>query len=91
MRLLLDHKFLSFKPSVVTAAAIAAARSCLQLTPTWKPVLVEQTKYEYFQICECVDLMLKYVAIPQYIETHWFRLVICIDLVTQLLFFRVYE
>lgn len=55
----LDHKFLSFKPSVVTAAAVAAARSCLHLTPTWKPALVQLTQYEYFEICECVDLMLK--------------------------------
>ena len=54
-----DHKFLSFKPSVVTAAAVAAARSCLHLTPTWKPALVEITGYEYFEVCECVDLMLK--------------------------------
>ena len=55
----LDHKFLSFKPSVVTAAAVAAARTCLHLTPTWKPALVQLTQYEYFEICECVDLMLK--------------------------------
>lgn len=54
-----DHKFLSFKPSVVTAAAVAAARSCLHLTPTWKPALAELIQYEYFEICECVDLMLK--------------------------------
>jgi hypothetical protein len=59
MFLLLDPKFLSFKPSVVTAAAVAAARSCLHLTPTWKPALVELIQYEYFEICECVDLMLK--------------------------------
>lgn len=56
-----DHRFLLFKPSVVTAAAVAAARSCLHLTPTWKSALIELTKFEFFEICECVDLMLKLV------------------------------
>lgn len=54
-----DHTFLSYKPSVVTAAAIAAARSCLHLSPIWNPALVNLTQYKYFDISECVDQMLK--------------------------------
>ncbi|XP_064208010.1 cyclin-J-like isoform X1 [Anguilla rostrata] len=53
-----DHAFLSFRPSQVAAACIAASRICLQITPSWNSVLQLLTGYTWDHLTRCIELML---------------------------------
>ncbi|XP_003225263.1 cyclin-J-like protein [Anolis carolinensis] len=53
-----DHAFLSFRPSLVAAACVGAARICLEISPTWTPPLEGLTQYSWENITPCVELML---------------------------------
>ncbi|KAI2651252.1 Cyclin-J [Labeo rohita] len=54
----LDHAFLSFRPSQVAAACIAASRICLQISPSWTTVLHLLTGYSWDHLTQCIQLML---------------------------------
>ncbi|TRZ03813.1 hypothetical protein DNTS_027803 [Danionella cerebrum] len=53
-----DHAFLSFRPSQVAAACIAASRICLQISPSWTTVLHLLTGYSWDHLTQCIQLML---------------------------------
>ncbi|KAJ8408888.1 hypothetical protein AAFF_G00247060 [Aldrovandia affinis] len=53
-----DHAFLSFRPSQVAAACIAASRICLQITPSWSAPLQLLTGYTWDHLTRCIELML---------------------------------
>ncbi|KAJ8348383.1 hypothetical protein SKAU_G00269720 [Synaphobranchus kaupii] len=53
-----DHAFLSFRPSQVAAACIAASRICLQIAPSWNSVLQLLTGYTWDHLTRCIELML---------------------------------
>ncbi|XP_030594507.1 cyclin-J-like protein [Archocentrus centrarchus] len=53
-----DHAFLSFRPSQVAAACIAASRICLQITPSWTTALHLLTGYTWEHLTQCIELML---------------------------------
>ncbi|KAF5908897.1 cyclin-J-like protein, partial [Clarias magur] len=53
-----DHAFLSFRPSQVAAACIAASRICLQISPSWTTVLHLLTGYSWDHLTPCIQLML---------------------------------
>ncbi|KAI4877606.1 hypothetical protein NFI96_027353, partial [Prochilodus magdalenae] len=52
------HAFLSFRPSQVAAACIAASRICLQISPSWTTVLHLLTGYSWDHLTQCIQLML---------------------------------
>lgn len=54
-----DHTFSPCQPSLVAAICIAAARICLQLSPTWTHTLKKATKYSWDQISPFIETMLK--------------------------------
>ncbi|XP_035264612.1 cyclin-J-like [Anguilla anguilla] len=53
-----DHAFLSFRPSQVAAACIAASRVCLQISPSWTTALHLLTGYTWDHLTQCIQLML---------------------------------
>ncbi|XP_026878462.2 cyclin-J-like protein [Electrophorus electricus] len=53
-----DHAFLSFRPSQVAAACVAASRICLQISPSWTTVLHLLTGYSWDHLTQCIQLML---------------------------------
>ncbi|KAG9346758.1 hypothetical protein JZ751_007075 [Albula glossodonta] len=53
-----DHAFLSFRPSQVAAACIAASRICLQISPSWTTSLHLLTGYSWDHLTQCIELML---------------------------------
>ncbi|XP_048885711.1 cyclin-J-like [Brienomyrus brachyistius] len=53
-----DHAFLSFRPSQVAAACIAASRICLQVSPSWTTALHLLTGYTWEHLTQCIELML---------------------------------
>ncbi|CAL9706816.1 unnamed protein product [Knipowitschia caucasica] len=53
-----DHAFLSFRPSQVSAACIAASRICLQISPSWTTALHLLTGYTWDHLTQCIELML---------------------------------
>lgn len=53
-----DHSFLSFRPSQVAAACIAASRICLQISPSWTTPLHLLTGYTWDHLTQCIELML---------------------------------
>ncbi|KPP75491.1 cyclin-J-like protein-like [Scleropages formosus] len=53
-----DHAFLSFRPSQVAAACVAASRICLQISPTWTTALHLLTGYTWEHLTQCIELML---------------------------------
>ncbi|XP_036403920.1 cyclin-J-like protein [Megalops cyprinoides] len=53
-----DHAFLSFRPSQVAAACIAASRICLQVSPSWTTALHLLTGYSWDHLTQCIELML---------------------------------
>lgn len=55
---LLDHAFLSFRPSQVAAACVAASRICLQISPSWTTALHLLTGYTWDHLTQCIELML---------------------------------
>ncbi|CAH3030024.1 unnamed protein product, partial [Porites evermanni] len=55
-----DHSFLTFPPSIITSAAVAASRLRLHLCPSWTPLLIKVTSYTWEQIAPCVNIMLRY-------------------------------
>uniref|UniRef100_A0A8C2F728 Cyclin-J-like protein n=1 Tax=Cyprinus carpio TaxID=7962 RepID=A0A8C2F728_CYPCA len=52
------QEFLSFRPSQVAAACIAASRICLQISPSWTTVLHLLTGYSWDHLTQCIQLML---------------------------------
>uniref|UniRef100_A0A8C2FDH8 Cyclin-J-like protein n=1 Tax=Cyprinus carpio TaxID=7962 RepID=A0A8C2FDH8_CYPCA len=54
----LQREFLSFRPSQVAAACIAASRICLQISPSWTTVLHLLTGYSWDHLTQCIQLML---------------------------------
>jgi len=55
-----DRAFLVFRPSLVTASCIAAARICLRIAPTWTPDLQQTTNFLWHQLIPCIEILLKY-------------------------------
>lgn len=55
---ILDHAFLSFRPSQVAAACVAASRICLQISPSWTTALHLLTGYTWDHLTQCIELML---------------------------------
>eukprot|EP00064_Thunnus_orientalis_P009282 superscaffoldBa00001167_g9305 len=53
-----DHAFLSFRPSQVAAACVAASRICLQISPSWTASLHLLTGYTWDHLTQCIELML---------------------------------
>ncbi|XP_064811424.1 cyclin-J-like [Oncorhynchus masou masou] len=53
-----DHAFLSFRPSQVAAACVAASRICLQISPSWTTSLHLLTGYTWGHLTHCIKLML---------------------------------
>ncbi|KAG5263323.1 hypothetical protein AALO_G00263620 [Alosa alosa] len=53
-----DHAFLSFRPSQVAAACVAASRICLQISPSWTTALHLLTGYTWDHLTKCIELML---------------------------------
>ncbi|CAB1337665.1 unnamed protein product [Coregonus sp. 'balchen'] len=53
-----DHAFLSFRPSQVAAACVAASRICLQISPSWTTSLHLLTGYTWEHLTQCIKLML---------------------------------
>uniref|UniRef100_A0A3P8WAE6 Cyclin J-like n=1 Tax=Cynoglossus semilaevis TaxID=244447 RepID=A0A3P8WAE6_CYNSE len=53
-----DHAFLSFRPSQVAAACVAASRICLQISPSWTTALHLLTGYTWDHLTQCIELML---------------------------------
>ncbi|KAG9346822.1 hypothetical protein JZ751_007168 [Albula glossodonta] len=53
-----NHAFLSFRPSQVAAACIAASRICLQIAPSWSAALQLLTGYSWDHLTRCIELML---------------------------------
>ncbi|XP_070994573.1 cyclin-J-like [Oncorhynchus clarkii lewisi] len=53
-----DHAFLSFRPSQVAAACVAASRICLQISPSWTTSLHLLTGYTWEHLTHCIKLML---------------------------------
>ncbi|KAF3838217.1 hypothetical protein F7725_009985 [Dissostichus mawsoni] len=53
-----DHAFLSFRPSQVAAACVAASRICLQISPSWTTALHLLTGYTWEHLTQCIELML---------------------------------
>lgn len=53
-----DHAFLSFRPSQVAAACVAASRICLQISPSWTAALHLLTGYTWDHLTQCIELML---------------------------------
>ncbi|XP_023992228.1 cyclin-J-like protein [Salvelinus sp. IW2-2015] len=53
-----DHAFLSFRPSQVAAACVAASRVCLQISPSWTTSLHLLTGYTWDHLAHCIKLML---------------------------------
>ncbi|KAK0140740.1 Cyclin-J [Merluccius polli] len=53
-----DHAFLSFRPSQVAAACVAASRICLQISPNWNTALHLLTGYSWDHLTQCIELML---------------------------------
>ncbi|XP_048126145.1 cyclin-J isoform X2 [Alosa pseudoharengus] len=53
-----DHLFLSFAPSLVAAACVAASRIVLHLSPTWPSRLHHLTLYPWEHLVPCVERLL---------------------------------
>ncbi|XP_039631238.1 cyclin-J-like protein [Polypterus senegalus] len=53
-----DHAFLTFRPSQVAAACVAASRICLQISPSWTTQLHLLTGYTWDHLTPCIELML---------------------------------
>ncbi|KAJ3588327.1 hypothetical protein NHX12_011920 [Muraenolepis orangiensis] len=53
-----DHAFMSFRPSQVAAACVAASRICLQISPNWNTALHLLTGYSWDHLTQCIELML---------------------------------
>ncbi|XP_075889032.1 cyclin-J-like protein [Nelusetta ayraudi] len=53
-----DHAFLSFRPSQVASACVAASRICLQISPSWTTALQLLTGYSWDHLTQCIELML---------------------------------
>jgi len=50
---------LVFKPSLITAACIAASRFCLKIRPTWTIELQMRTCFSWGYVAPCVDFLLQ--------------------------------
>ncbi|XP_050233874.1 cyclin-A2-1 isoform X2 [Mercurialis annua] len=55
---LVEYEVLKFKPSMLCASAIYVARSTLQISPAWTPLLVKHARYEVSQIRDCAEMVL---------------------------------
>ncbi|KAL2083132.1 hypothetical protein ACEWY4_020905 [Coilia grayii] len=53
-----DHIFVSFAPSLVAAACVAASRIILRLSPTWPNRLQHLALYPWDHLLPCVDRLL---------------------------------
>ncbi|RQO96857.1 hypothetical protein POPTR_010G173200v4 [Populus trichocarpa] len=57
---LVEYKALKFKPSMLCASAIYVARSTLQVSPAWTPLLTRHTHYQVSQIRDCAEMILRF-------------------------------
>ncbi|NXF29273.1 CCNJL protein, partial [Nyctibius bracteatus] len=55
-----DHTFLHFRPSVIAAASVCAARICMQVSPMWSKELELTTWYFWEDLAQCTEMMLMY-------------------------------
>ncbi|XP_034041411.1 cyclin-J [Thalassophryne amazonica] len=53
-----NHVFLSFAPSLVSAACVASSRLVLHLSPTWPPRLQRLTCYTWEKLIPCAEKLL---------------------------------
>ncbi|KAF9674479.1 hypothetical protein SADUNF_Sadunf10G0131500 [Salix dunnii] len=56
---LVEYKALKFKPSMLCASAIYVARSTLQISPAWTPLLTRHAHYQVSQIRDCAEMILR--------------------------------
>ncbi|KAG5237320.1 cyclin-B3 [Salix suchowensis] len=56
---LVEYKALKFKPSMLCASAIYVARSTLQISPAWTPLLTRHARYQVSQIRDCAEMILR--------------------------------
>lgn len=47
---LVEYEALAFKPSLLCASALYVARSTLQISPPWTPLLHKHARYEVSQL-----------------------------------------
>ncbi|XP_011014065.1 PREDICTED: putative cyclin-B3-1 isoform X2 [Populus euphratica] len=57
---MVEYKALKFKPSMLCASAIYVARSTLQVSPAWTPLLTRHTHYQVSQIRDCAEMILRF-------------------------------
>ncbi|KAI9116293.1 hypothetical protein K1719_012460 [Acacia pycnantha] len=57
---LVEYEALAFKSSLLCASAIYVARSTLQITPPWTPLLQKHARYEVSQLRNCAEMILKF-------------------------------
>ncbi|XP_068493243.1 putative cyclin-B3-1 isoform X1 [Phaseolus vulgaris] len=57
---LVEYDALAFKPSLLSASALYAARCTLQITPPWTPLLHKHARYEVSQLRDCAEMILKF-------------------------------
>ncbi|XP_065855242.1 putative cyclin-B3-1 isoform X2 [Euphorbia lathyris] len=57
---LVENEALKFKPSMLCASAIYVARSTLQKGPPWSPLLAKHARYDFSQIRECAEMILRF-------------------------------
>jgi hypothetical protein len=61
---LYDHNFVNYRPSVVAAAALVAARRYLKITPLWPHRLAKATKWDYEGLSQCAEQIWRSVHSP---------------------------
>ncbi|QCD85978.1 cyclin B [Vigna unguiculata] len=57
---LVEYEALAFKPSLLCASALYVARSTLQISPPWTPLLHKHARYEVSQLRDCAEMILKF-------------------------------
>ncbi|XP_057265840.1 cyclin-J-like protein [Pezoporus wallicus] len=55
-----DPTFLHFRPSLIAAACVCAARICMQVSPVWTMHLEWLTCYSLEHLAPCIEMMLMY-------------------------------
>lgn len=56
---IVDHIFYEFLPSRLTAAVIAASRSCIRLAPMWPERLLKLTRYSLDDLQPAIEFLLR--------------------------------
>nr|CAB3228930.1 cyclin-J-like [Phallusia mammillata] len=54
-----DQSFLVFKPSLIMASCIAAARICLHIAPTWTVELHRTSEFAWNHLVPCIEILLR--------------------------------